>query len=67
MFTRTRFQTPDLAEQGRILARVAELVDAGRYRSPVTTVISDFSAEGIREGHRLIETGRTIGKIVVTR
>jgi len=67
MFTRTRFHTPDLAEQGRILAQLAEMVDAGRYRSPVTTVINDFSANGLREGHRLIETGRTIGKIVVAR
>ncbi|WP_432510057.1 zinc-binding alcohol dehydrogenase family protein [Kineococcus sp. SYSU DK001] len=67
MFTRSMFSTPDLAEQGRLLARTAELVDAGRIRTTLTTTIDDFSAAGLREAHRLVETGRTVGKVVVTR
>ncbi|MGY1750598.1 zinc-binding alcohol dehydrogenase family protein [Modestobacter sp. SYSU DS0511] len=67
MFTRSMYGTPDLAEQGRILAETAALVDAGAVRSTLTTTIDDFSAAGLREAHRLLETGRTIGKVVVHR
>lgn len=67
MFTRSMFGTPDLAEQGRLLAQTAALVDAGRVRTTLTTTIEDFSAAGLREAHRLVESGRTVGKVVVTR
>lgn len=33
----------------------------------VTRTIDDFTAAGIREAHRQIETGHTTGKIVVLR
>lgn len=67
MFTRSLFGTPDLAEQARILQETAALVDAGRVRTTLTTAIEDFSAAGLREAHRLVETGRTVGKVVVHR
>ncbi|NAZ87214.1 zinc-binding alcohol dehydrogenase family protein [Kineococcus indalonis] len=67
MFTRPMFTTPDVAEQGRLLAETASLVDAGHLRSTLTTAIDDFSAAGLREAHRLVETGRTVGKVVVHR
>ncbi|RJK94805.1 zinc-binding alcohol dehydrogenase family protein [Vallicoccus soli] len=67
MFTRAMFGTPDMAEQGRVLGEAAALVDAGRLRTTLTTAIDDFSAAGLREAHRLLETGRTVGKVVVHR
>ncbi|MGY1858103.1 zinc-binding alcohol dehydrogenase family protein [Modestobacter sp. SYSU DS0290] len=67
MFTRSLYGTQDLAEQSRILAETAALVDAGRVRTTLTTTIEDFSAAGLREAHRLLETGRTVGKVVVHR
>ncbi len=67
MFTRTTFGTPDLAEQGRVLAEAAALVDAGRLRTTLRTALDDFSAAGLREAHRLVGTGRTVGKVVVHR
>ncbi|BDZ41792.1 hypothetical protein GCM10025865_10910 [Paraoerskovia sediminicola] len=67
MFTRSMFSTPDIAEQGRILGAVADLVDSGAYRSTATTVVGDLTAAGLREAHRLVETGRTVGKVVVSR
>ena len=67
MFTRSLFGTPDMGEQSRLLAEVADLVDAGRVQSTLSNVIEDFSAAGLREAHRLVETGHTIGKVVVTR
>lgn len=66
MFTRSRFKTPDMAEQGRILARVAALVDAGRLRTTLTDTLSPISADALREAHRRLESGRTIGKLAVS-
>lgn len=67
MFSRSLFQTPDMAVQGRMLADLAQLVDAGKIRTTATQYITDFSAAGLREAHRLVETQTNCGKIVVTR
>jgi NADPH2:quinone reductase len=67
MFTRSLFETPDMVEQQRLLARTADLVDDGVLRSTVTQTIDDFSAAGLREAHRQVESGRMVGKVVVHR
>jgi NADPH:quinone reductase-like Zn-dependent oxidoreductase len=65
MFTRSRFQTADMVEQHRLLDRVAELVEAGKVRATTAVTLSPITAENLREAHRLIETGRTVGKVVL--
>jgi NADPH:quinone reductase len=67
MFTRSMFETPDMIEQQRLLTVAAELVDQGVLRSTVTETIQDFSAAGLRRGHRAVESGRMTGKVVITR
>ncbi|MFJ3498484.1 zinc-binding alcohol dehydrogenase family protein [Streptomyces sp. NPDC086091] len=67
MFTRSMYATDDQIEQKRLLEKTAALVDEGRVRTTATTVIDDFSAAGLREAHRLVETGRVVGKVVVSR
>lgn len=67
MFTRSRFETWDMAEQARILAAVADLVDRGDVVTTATEYIDDFSAAGLREAHRMVESGQMIGKVVVHR
>jgi NADPH2:quinone reductase len=66
MFARSRFQTADMAEQGRILARVAALIDAGELRGIHRETLSPINAENLREAHRRLESGSTIGKLVVS-
>jgi NADPH:quinone reductase len=66
MFTRPLYSY-DLIGQQQLLAAAAELVDRGELRSTITTAIDDFSAAGLREAHRLVESGRMIGKVVVHR
>lgn len=66
MFTRPRYQTPDMVEQHRLLDRVADLVDNGELRPTTTRTISPISAANLREAHRLVETNRTVGKIVLS-
>lgn len=65
MFTRTMFHTPDMIAQHRLLASVADLVDAGVLRTTLTTSLGPMSASTLARGHSLAESGRTIGKIVL--
>jgi NADPH:quinone reductase len=65
MFTRSLHATPDMAAQGEILRRVAALADAGKVRTTRREVVGRISAANLREAHRLVESGKTIGKIVL--
>jgi len=47
---------------GQILAGIARMVDAGLLTPKVS---HRFPLEQVAEGHRQVETGRTIGKVVV--
>lgn len=66
MFTRPMFGV-DMEAQGRLLADAAAMVDAGALRTTLTTAIAGFDADGLREAHRLVESGRMVGKVVVHR
>jgi hypothetical protein len=61
------FETPDMAEQGLLLDAGAALVDAGRVVSTLTTRLDGFTAENLRRAHELVESGRSVGKVVVAR
>jgi NADPH:quinone reductase len=65
MFTRSLHATPDMAAQGGILRRVAAWTDAGKVRTTRRELIGCISAKNLREAHRLVESGKTIGKIVL--
>jgi NADPH:quinone reductase len=65
MFTRPRYQTPDMGEQGRLLNEVAALVDAGRIQTTMQANLGAINAANMKRAHSLVESGRTIGKIVL--
>jgi len=65
MFTRAMFGTPDMVRQHEILTRVAQLIDAGELRSTLTQTLRPINAANMREAHRLIESGATIGKVAI--
>ena len=67
MFTRALAGGDAQLSQHRLLERVAELVEAGKIRSTATTELQPINAQQLREAHRLVETGRTIGKVVVAQ
>jgi NADPH2:quinone reductase len=60
------FQTPDRIEQHRLLTRVAELVDAGKIRTTLGGVPRRLTTETLAKVHRQLESGRSIGKSVLT-
>lgn len=65
MFARARFRTADMVEQHRILTRAASLIDAGELRTTLTRRLGPINAANLREAHRLLESGRTIGKLAL--
>lgn len=65
MFTRSMFKTDDMAQQGAILARMADLVDDGIVTTTETKVLHGFSADTLKEAHQTVETGAMIGKLVI--
>lgn len=65
MFTRSLFGTPDMSRQGQILSRMARLVEDGVISTLETRVLNGLSAATLKEAHRIIEQGATIGKLVV--
>ncbi|KHF24982.1 zinc-binding alcohol dehydrogenase family protein [Solemya velum gill symbiont] len=65
MFTRSMFQTDDMGKQGDMLNRVAELIDAGNIRTTLGAHYGTICADNLRRAHRDIESGKSIGKIVL--
>jgi zinc-binding alcohol dehydrogenase family protein len=66
MFTRSLFETDDMAEQGQLLARVAQLVDAGLLRSTLRENLGRINAANLRGAHQRIEGRSGIGKLVLS-
>jgi NADPH:quinone reductase len=65
MFTRSLFQTADMAAQNALLNEVSTLVDQGHIRSTAQKNLGAINAANLKEAHRLIESGSSIGKIVL--
>ncbi|MEG3083138.1 zinc-binding alcohol dehydrogenase family protein [Sphingomonas sp. PB2P12] len=65
MFTRSLFQTADMAEQGKLLDEVARLVDAGTIRTTLAENFGKIDAANLRRAHERIESHTAKGKIVL--
>ena len=65
MFTRSMFETPDMAEQGKLLAEVARLVDAKRLRTTAGAHYGTINAANLLRAHAFIESGKAQGKVVL--
>ena len=65
MFTRSGFETPDMAEQGRLLNEVAALVDGGMLLTTHARTLGRIDAANLRAAHAMIESGHTVGKITL--
>ena len=65
MFTRAQFETHDMIAQHHLLNDIAKLVDDGKIRSTLREVLSPINAANMRRAHKILESGATIGKVVV--
>jgi zinc-binding alcohol dehydrogenase family protein len=65
MFTRARFQTPDMIEQHRLLNHVADGLDAGSLQCTLKETLLPINGANLRKAHERVESGTMIGKIVL--
>jgi hypothetical protein len=65
MYTRSMFQTEDMAEQGALLGRVASLLDEGHLVSTRQETLHGLTAENVQAMHVRQESGTMMGKQVL--
>jgi NADPH2:quinone reductase len=65
MFTRSRFKTPDMIEQHKLLNQVADWLDSGKLRGTMKQLMTPINAANVRKAHTQLESGSTIGKLVL--
>lgn len=65
MFARSMHRTPDMVQQHKLLTEVAGLVDAGLVKTTLGEVVGPITAANLRKAHALVESGRTVGKVVL--
>ncbi|NMO14424.1 zinc-binding alcohol dehydrogenase family protein [Pyxidicoccus fallax] len=66
MFTRSRFQTPDMIAQHHLLNEVADLVDSGVLHTTLKENLGRINAANLKRAHALLESGRAMGKVVLS-
>ena len=66
MFTRAVFQTPDMIGQHKLLNEVSAMIDGGLLVTTAAQEISPINAANLIKAHAQIESGKTIGKVVLT-
>jgi len=65
MFTRSMFSTNDMIKQHQLLNEISQLIDSKVLKSTVSLNLGKMTPENLKEAHKRIETGSTIGKIVL--
>ncbi len=65
MFARSMFQAADMNEQGRLLNRVSDLLDQGYIQTTMGKNLGIINANNLKAAHEELESGRSIGKIVL--
>ncbi|MDB2373728.1 zinc-binding alcohol dehydrogenase family protein [Psychrosphaera haliotis] len=65
MFTRSMFKTQDMNVQHKLLNKVASLIDQGMIKTTLGKNLGIINAENLRQAHADLESGKSIGKIVL--
>jgi NADPH2:quinone reductase len=65
MFTRAIFETPDMIAQHKLLNEVSAMIDGGLIVTTAAQEISPINAANLIKAHTQIESGTTIGKVVL--
>jgi NADPH:quinone reductase-like Zn-dependent oxidoreductase len=65
MFTKSLNQYR-MESQGEILKQVGDLIDKGKIKTTVNHTLKGLNAENIKKAHEIVESGASIGKVVIT-
>ena len=66
MFARPMYQTPDMQAQHDILEEAGRLLENGTLRHTMKEHYGALDAANLRRAHAAIESGRMIGKLVLS-
>lgn len=66
MFTRSMFNTADMYTQHQILTDLTRLIEQGQVKSTLQQDYGVINAANLRKAHALLESGKAIGKIVLS-
>ncbi|WP_424493605.1 zinc-binding alcohol dehydrogenase family protein [Salinimicrobium sp. GXAS 041] len=66
MFTRALYQTEDMERQHEILENLGVLLNQGTIKSTLNKTFKGLTPESFREAHQLQESGKSIGKNVIS-
>lgn len=66
MFARSMFNAKDIQQQSVLLNRISELVDQGHIQTTLGENLGAINAQNLKTAHQKLETGKAIGKIVLT-
>ncbi|WP_300562897.1 zinc-binding alcohol dehydrogenase family protein [Companilactobacillus sp.] len=67
MFTKAKYNMPEMASQGEYLAKLAKGLDDGTIKSTLTKEFKGFNIQNIKEATNLVEAGHMMGKVVVLK
>ena len=65
MFARSMFKASDMIEQRNLLNKVSELIDQGFIKTTIAKNLGLINAENLKIAHAELESGKSIGKIVL--
>jgi NADPH:quinone reductase-like Zn-dependent oxidoreductase len=65
MFTRSLYGTPDMIAQHKLLNEVSAMVDEGLIITTMAKELTPINAANLKQAHALIESGKSIGKVVL--
>ncbi len=66
MYTRSLFETDDIIEQHKLLTQTAKLVEQGKIQTTLRNELGEINAANLIDAHQLIESGKSLGKVVLT-
>ncbi|MGF1731776.1 zinc-binding alcohol dehydrogenase family protein [Photobacterium kasasachensis] len=65
MFTRSLYQTEDMDKQRQLLNSVSAMIDDGELVTTLGQHFGKINAENLKKAHAYIESGKSIGKVVL--
>ena len=66
MFTKSKYHTADMQSQGELLNRVSQLCDRDIIKTTFKTNFGSLNPQNLAKAHAQLESGTTIGKIVLS-